>query len=101
MTDLQQIALALNQATRRSLVVIDEFGKGTDSSDGAGLACGVFEHLLSLGKERPKVLAATHFHEIFENGFLRPRPELAFGYMEVQFDPSAKDTENQITYLYK
>ena len=35
MIDLQQIALALNQATRRSLVVIDEFGKGTDS-------CGEF-----------------------------------------------------------
>ena len=31
MIDVQQIALALNQATRRSLVVIDEFGKGTDS----------------------------------------------------------------------
>lgn len=30
--------------------------------DGAGLACGVFEYLLSLGSERPKVIAATHFH---------------------------------------
>lgn len=39
-------------------------------SDGAGLACGIFEYLLGLGDERPKVLAATHFHEIFENGFL-------------------------------
>lgn len=38
MIDLQQISVALNQATRRSLVVIDEFGKGTESqgkSDGA------------------------------------------------------------------
>lgn len=30
--------------------------------DGAGLACGVFEYLLSLGEEAPKVIAATHFH---------------------------------------
>jgi DNA mismatch repair protein MSH5 len=34
MIDLQQISIALNLATRRSLLVIDEFGKGTDSNDG-------------------------------------------------------------------
>lgn len=62
MIDLQQIAISLRLATRRSLLIIDEFGKGTDSSDGAGLACGVFEHLLNRGRQRPKVLAATHYH---------------------------------------
>ena len=62
MIDLQQISLALNLATRRSLLIVDEFGKGTDASDGAGLACAVMEYLLSLGNERPKVIGATHFH---------------------------------------
>jgi DNA mismatch repair protein MSH5 len=62
MLDLQQISLALSLATQRSLLIIDEFGKGTESSDGAGLACAVMEHLLSLGNERPKVIGATHFH---------------------------------------
>lgn len=62
MLDLQQISVALSLATRRSLLIIDEFGKGTDSSDGAGLACAVMEHLLSLGDDRPKVIGATHFH---------------------------------------
>jgi DNA mismatch repair protein MSH5 len=62
MIDLQQISLALSLATRRSLLIIDEFGKGTESSDGAGLACGVMEYLLSLGSEQPKVIGATHFH---------------------------------------
>lgn len=62
MIDLQQISLALSLATRRSLLVIDEFGKGTASSDGAGLACAVMEYLLNLGNERPKVIGATHFH---------------------------------------
>lgn len=62
MIDLQQISLALNLATRRSLLIIDEFGKGTDASDGAGLACAVMEYLLSLGCDRPKVVGATHFH---------------------------------------
>jgi DNA mismatch repair protein MSH5 len=82
MIDVQQISLALSLVTRRSLLVIDEFGKGTDAigkaetkrtvqsrltnfSDGAGLACGVLEYLLELGDDRPKVLAATHFHGVF------------------------------------
>ncbi|KAI9883832.1 MAG: Translation elongation factor 1 beta [Watsoniomyces obsoletus] len=100
MSDLQQVALAIKLATRRSLIIIDEFGKGTESSDGAGLACGVFEYFLSLGTERPKVLGATHFHEIFEHGFLRPSGELEFAHMEVQVDPHAEQVEHQITYLY-
>ncbi|KAL8736313.1 MAG: hypothetical protein Q9166_000468 [cf. Caloplaca sp. 2 TL-2023] len=117
--DLQQVSKAINLATHRSLVIIDEFGKGTNSNgksgqrdnkvlvsnnnllDGSGLACGVFEHFLSLGAERPKVLGATHFHEIFENDFLQPRPYLAFGHMEVRVDIEAETVEDQITYLYK
>lgn len=119
MIDLQQAALAMSLATHKSLVIIDEFGKGTESSgkfihhgtleqeiseldvDGAGLACGVFEHFLGLGDDRPKVLGATHFHEIFENGFLAPRKSLSFGYMEVRLDQNANKVDDQITYLYK
>ncbi|PSN73019.1 hypothetical protein BS50DRAFT_653326 [Corynespora cassiicola Philippines] len=100
MIDLQQISLALDLATRRSLLIVDEFGKGTGSSDGAGLVCAVFEHLLGLGPERPKVVGATHFHEIFELGFLRPRPSLTFGHMEVRIDPGTPQIDDQITYLY-
>lgn len=88
MIDLQQVAMMLKMATRRSLVVIDEFGKGTDASDGAGLATGVLQHLLGRGEvdDAPKVLAATHFHEIFEAGYLPPQPGLAFAHMEVRVD---------------
>ena len=100
MIDLQQISVALSLATRRSLVVIDEFGKGTESCDGAGLAAGVFEHLLQRGADSPKVLGATHFHEIFESGFLKPRPGLSFAHMEVRVDAEAFDIDDQITYLY-
>ncbi|KAF2862781.1 hypothetical protein K470DRAFT_166767 [Piedraia hortae CBS 480.64] len=98
--DLQQVSMALNLATRRSLLIIDEFGKGTESNDGAGLAAGVFEHLLQRGTECPKVLAATHFHEIFEAGFLTPRRSLVFTHMEVRIDQEATDVEGQVTYLY-
>jgi DNA mismatch repair protein MSH5 len=78
MIDLQQVSLALNLATNRSLLIIDEFGKGTEADgqyrchpsplvslipvDGAGLACGVLDYLVGLKDNCPKVLAATHFH---------------------------------------
>ncbi|KAG0649696.1 hypothetical protein D0Z07_3763 [Hyphodiscus hymeniophilus] len=100
MIDLQQVALSMSLATRQTLIVIDEFGKGTNSIDGAGLACGVFEYFLNPGPHRPKVLGATHFHEIFENGFLKERPELSFGHMEVHVDTECDNPEDQITYLY-
>lgn len=100
MIDLQQTCIALNLATRNSLLVIDEFGKGTESYDGAGLAAGVFEHLLRRGPDCPKVLGATHFHEIFESGFLQARPSLGFAHMEVAVDASVSAREEQITYLY-
>lgn len=117
MIDLQQISCAMRLATRRSLLVIDEFGKGTDASgmsrtesrkkiplifiDGAGLMCGILKHFLELGDERPKVLAATHFHEIFENNFLPPSHLLDFGYMQVRVDERASVVEDQVVYLYK
>lgn len=104
MIDLQQICMALSCATPRSLLIIDEFGKGTNAADGAGLAAAVFDYLLSLGDKCPKVLAATHYHEIFEAGFLAPRAGLQFAHMEIRIDRGAverqRDAEEQITYLY-
>lgn len=100
MIDLQQVSIALSLATPRSLLVIDEFGKGTDSNDGAGLVCGVFQYLLNLGTKCPKVLGATHFHEIFEEGYMLYHPALQFGHMEVRVDSAKKEIDEQITYLY-
>lgn len=99
--DLRQVSFAINFATRRSLVLIDEFGKGTNSLDGAGLVTAVLDHFTSLGPERPKVLAATHFHEIFEGQFLEETSELAFGHMDVRLDFDAPTTEDQVTYLFQ
>ncbi|KAI1373621.1 muts domain V-domain-containing protein [Hypoxylon crocopeplum] len=99
--DIRQVAFAMNFATRRSLVLIDEFGKGTNSLDGAGLVTAVLDHFTSLGPEKPKVLAATHFHEIFESQFLVETPELAFGHMDVRLDLDAPTMEDQVTYLFQ
>ncbi|KAF9890300.1 MutS protein msh5 [Aspergillus nanangensis] len=99
MNDLQQISFDLKQVTGRSLVIIDEFGKGTNESDGIGLACGILKHLLER-EDPPKVIAASHLHEIFENGFLEAGPRLQLGHMEVRLCEDSAD-EDQITYLYK
>lgn len=68
--------------------------------DGIGLACGVLEHLLNL-EDPPKVIAATHFHEIFENDFLPLRPGLQLGHMQVKLCEKSQQVEDQVTYLYK
>ncbi|KAL4790251.1 DNA mismatch repair protein Msh5 [Aspergillus venezuelensis] len=100
MNDLQQISFDLKHLTDRSLLLIDEFGKGTNENDGIGLAVGVLEYLLSLD-DVPKVIAATHFHEILENEFLRLRPRLQLGHMEVRVCEDAQlAADEQITYLY-
>ena len=68
--------------------------------DGIGLACGIFEHLLNL-ENAPKVIAATHFHEIFEQELLPSRPRLQLGHMEVKVCEDRQEAEDQVTYLYK
>ncbi|KEF51694.1 uncharacterized protein A1O9_12329 [Exophiala aquamarina CBS 119918] len=105
MIDIQQTAIALSSCTRRSLVVIDEFGKGTDTCDGAGLAAGLFCHLLSLGPDAPKTVAATHFHEIFDLGLFDRFANVAFAHMEVRVSKqgdgyTAGKHDVEVAYLY-
>lgn len=99
--DLKQAAFSVNFATRRSLILLDEFGKGTNSMDGAGLVTALLDHFLNLGDEAPKVLAATHFHEIFEHNFLGDSDRLALAHMDVRIDLAADHNDDQVTYLFK
>lgn len=69
-------------------------------ADGISLACGILKYLLNI-EDAPKVIAATHFHEIFENNFLEPRPRLQLGHMEVKVCEEFQEVEDQVTYLYK
>ncbi|KAK4239460.1 muts domain V-domain-containing protein [Achaetomium macrosporum] len=100
MVDLKQAAFSMNFATRRSLLLIDEFGKGTTAESGSALFAAYLAYLLDLGVDRPKVLAGTHFHEIFENGLLRTGTDVAFGHLDVRLDAQAEDPEDQITFLF-
>ncbi|KAI0087825.1 muts domain V-domain-containing protein [Irpex rosettiformis] len=125
MIDLNQVSLALRNCTSRSLVLLDEFGKGTISADGAGLFHGVLKHFIGRGPSCAKVLAATHFHEIFGDDMLTPEEmPITFVHMQIMLirekgDPLKSDDlvdndeadgieeeggmvrADQITYLYR
>jgi DNA mismatch repair protein MutS len=64
MAEMQETANILHSATSRSLVVLDEIGRGTATFDGLSIAWAVAEHLAASGRARPKTLFATHYHEL-------------------------------------
>ncbi len=65
MVEMAETASILHQATSRSLVILDEIGRGTSTYDGISIAWAVAEYLLK-GKARPKTLFATHYYELTE-----------------------------------
>ena len=64
MVEMQETANILHTASSRSLVVLDEIGRGTSTFDGLSIAWAVAEHLATNAKARPKTLFATHYHEL-------------------------------------
>ncbi|KAJ3042960.1 MutS protein msh5 [Rhizophlyctis rosea] len=110
MIDLHQAAIAMRSSTSRSLVILDEFGKGTATTDGIGLFCAVMEHFVRRGDDCPRLIAATHFHgrvyglpttgfqEIKAHGLLGPpSPLLKQFTMEILESQRA----DGLTFLYR
>ena len=64
MVEMQETATILHAATARSLVILDEIGRGTATFDGLSLAWAVAEHLATSARARPRTLFATHYHEL-------------------------------------
>jgi DNA mismatch repair protein MutS len=64
MVEMNETANILNNATTRSLVVLDEIGRGTSTYDGISIAWAVAEHLHGDGAAGPRTLFATHYHEL-------------------------------------
>jgi len=62
--EMVETARILQRCTPRSLVLIDEVGRGTGTSDGFAIAQAICEHILAMGCDAPMTLFATHFHEL-------------------------------------
>src|SRR5690606_15206835 len=73
MVEMRETAEILAQATRRSLVILDEIGRGTSTFDGLSIAWAVAEHLHDAPGLRCRTLFATHYHELVELAATHPQ----------------------------
>jgi DNA mismatch repair protein MutS len=93
MVEMQETAHILHTATSRSLVVLDEIGRGTATFDGLSIAWAVAEYLATNPRIRPKTLFATHYHEL---------TDLADGTPGVvNFHVAAQEWKDDIVFLHK
>jgi DNA mismatch repair protein MutS len=92
MVEMKETAHVLRRATRRSLVVLDEIGRGTSTYDGLAIAWSVAEHLHDVVACR--ALFATHYHELTELAITRsPTCE--------NWSVSAREHEGDVVFLHK
>ncbi len=91
MVEMTETAVILNTATARSLVVLDEIGRGTSTYDGLALAWAVVEHIYK--NIRAKTLFATHYHELTELAETLPGVR--------NLHVSVKESKDQILFLRK
>jgi len=94
MVEMQETANILNNATGKSLVIMDEIGRGTSTFDGLSIAWAVAEYLHDLkGGEGVKTLFATHYHEL---------TELARTHARIKnFNIAVKEWNDEIIFLRK
>ena len=93
MVEMQETANILHTATTRSLVVLDEIGRGTATFDGLSIAWAVAEALATGPRARPKTLFATHYHELTDLADLVPGV--------VNAHVSAREWNDDIVFLRK
>ena len=91
--ELEETSLILRHATERSLVILDELGRGTATYDGMAIAHGVMEHLVH--KTGCLSLFATHYHALSRE-FEIPNPHIALFHMAC-----VVNDEDDVTFLYR
>jgi len=91
--EMLELANILNNVTAKSLVILDEIGRGTSTSDGCSIAKAVLEYLHGRSGTGPKTLFATHFHELIEvEGVLKRAKNYHF---------AVKETKKEVVFLRK
>lgn len=91
MVEMSETAAILHNATERSLIVLDEIGRGTSTFDGVSLAWSVAEHIY--GKIRARTMFSTHYHVL---------NKLAEKFSKVKnYHLAAKEVGHEIVFLYK
>ena len=93
MVEMQETANILNNATPKSLIVLDEIGRGTSTFDGISIAWSVAEFLCTNPSVRAKTLFATHYHELTDLSLTMPGVQNA--------NVLVKERGDQITFLRK
>lgn len=109
MNDLEQVSFIFRMMTPRSLLIVDEFGKGTETKDGAALFGALVRYFQNLGPLSPKVLASTHFHELLEQDVIHKEKGLYLCHMEILIndnleaatDMRFQESVESISYLYR
>ncbi|MEG1634745.1 MAG: DNA mismatch repair protein MutS [Rikenellaceae bacterium] len=91
MVEMLESANILNNITDRSLVLLDEIGRGTSTYDGISIAWSMVEYLHDSDKGRPKTLFATHYHELNEMEQLYPRIK--------NYNVQVKEVNNKVIFL--
>ena len=93
MVEMNETASILNNISDRSLVLLDEIGRGTSTYDGISIAWAITEYLHDNKKVRPKVMFATHYHELIE---------MADQYERIQnYHISVKEVGNKVIFMRK
>lgn len=93
MVEMTETAGILNNISPRSLLIMDEIGRGTSTYDGISIAWAIVEYLHNHPKAQPKTLFATHYHELTEVAHTCPRVK--------NFHVSVKESGNKILFLRK
>ncbi len=93
MVEMNETSSILNNLSERSLILLDEIGRGTSTYDGISLAWSIAEYLHENSKLRPKTMFATHYHELnnMSKDFLRIK----------NFNVSVKEIDKKIHFLRK
>lgn len=93
LVEMNETANILNNATNRSLILLDEIGRGTSTFDGLSIAWAVAEYLHQEKKLRSKTLFATHYHELTELALLYPRIK--------NYNVAVEEWNDQVVFLRK